>query len=108
MEIKAAGSNQKQLRVIARKLLEKAADGDMQAISCVADRLDGKPLQQMEVATDAQPFAVIPQQLDSAAEWEAAQKPQEGRRLTRSGQLAHRHMALAHPGACTLRMGWNQ
>ncbi|MEZ0283058.1 DUF5681 domain-containing protein [Methyloceanibacter sp.] len=75
MEIKATGSNQKQLRVIARKLLEKAADGDMQAISCVADRLDGKPLQQMEVATDAQPFAVIPQQLDSAAEWEAAQKP---------------------------------
>ena len=61
LEIKATGSNQKQLRVIARKLLEKAADGDMQAISCVADRRNGKPLQQMEVATDAQPFAVIPQ-----------------------------------------------
>ena len=31
MEIKAAGSDHKQLRLIARKLLDKAAEGDMQA-----------------------------------------------------------------------------
>ena len=75
MEIKAAGEDHQRLRAIAKKLLEKAEDGDMQAISCVADRLDGKPLQQMEVATDTQPFAVIPQQMETAEEWEAAYKP---------------------------------
>jgi hypothetical protein len=79
MEIKAAGDDHKQLRTIARKLLDKAAEGDMQAISCVADRLDGRPLQQMEVATDAQPFAVIPQRLETAEEWEAAHKPPQAK-----------------------------
>ena len=38
------------LRKIAEKLVEKAIEGDMQAIKEVADRTDGKPMQQVEVA----------------------------------------------------------
>src|SRR5262245_20303313 len=51
MEIKAAGEDHQQLREIARKLLEKASQGDMQAINCLADRLDGRPAQALEVNT---------------------------------------------------------
>jgi hypothetical protein len=68
MEIK--GANQKQLRLIARRLLDKATEGDMQAINCLADRLDGKPLQQMEVATDCQPFAVLPATVEDSDQWQ--------------------------------------
>jgi hypothetical protein len=50
MEIKEAGDNHQKLREIARKLLDKAADGDMSAINCLADRLDGKPSQALEVS----------------------------------------------------------
>src|SRR5262249_22874509 len=38
----------KKLREIARKHIEKAAAGDMQAIKELADRLDGKPAQILE------------------------------------------------------------
>ncbi len=48
MEIKAAGSDNIKLREIARILLEKAAEGDMQAINAVMDRLDGKPVQAID------------------------------------------------------------
>lgn len=47
MEIAAAGKDHKKLRRIAKKLLEKAEEGDMGAIKEVADRLDGKPSQQV-------------------------------------------------------------
>lgn len=50
MEIAALGdSDPKALRAIARKLLERAADGDMQAIRELADRTDGKPTQESSV-----------------------------------------------------------
>lgn len=49
MEINAAGADHKKLRLIAKALLDKAEDGDMQAINCVADRLDGKPVQESDV-----------------------------------------------------------
>lgn len=42
MELKAAGEDHKALRMIARALIMKAADGDMQAIKEFADRIDGK------------------------------------------------------------------
>ena len=50
MEIKEAGDNHQKLREIAKKLLDKAAEGDMSAINCLADRLDGKPSQALEVS----------------------------------------------------------
>ena len=42
MEIKAGGEDHPALRKIARALIAKAADGDLQAIRELADRLDGK------------------------------------------------------------------
>ena len=48
MEIAKAGEDHKALRVIAAKVLELAQGGDMQAVTFVADRLDGKPVQAIE------------------------------------------------------------
>ncbi len=48
MEVAASGEDHKALRVIARKLLDSAQDGDIQAIKEVADRLDGKVSQPHE------------------------------------------------------------
>lgn len=45
MELAAVGDDQKGLRMIAAKLIEKAAEGDMQAIKELADRVDGKVAQ---------------------------------------------------------------
>lgn len=42
MELIAAGDDHKALRMIAAKLIEKATEGDMQAIKELADRTDGK------------------------------------------------------------------
>lgn len=39
----------KAMPLIAQALIDKALDGDMQAIKEVADRLDGKPKQQIDV-----------------------------------------------------------
>jgi hypothetical protein len=47
MEI-CAGNNPLHLRAIARKLFEKALEGDLQAIREIADRLDGRPAQAIE------------------------------------------------------------
>jgi hypothetical protein len=51
---------------IARKLFEKALDGDLQAIREIADGLDGKPAQaiergnvSVEVLSDHELFAII-------------------------------------------------
>lgn len=52
MEIAAAGPNHKALRRIARRLLEDAEGGNIQAIAMVADRLDGKPAQESKVTID--------------------------------------------------------
>lgn len=42
MELAAVGDDHKALRMIAAKLIEKATEGDMQAIRELADRTDGK------------------------------------------------------------------
>jgi hypothetical protein len=54
MEI-CAGNDPRHLRAIARKLVEKALDGDLQALREVADRLDGKPTQSID-CRDARPI----------------------------------------------------
>ncbi len=41
------------LRAIAEKLIEKAAEGDIQAIKELGDRLDGKPSQSVDVGGQA-------------------------------------------------------
>jgi hypothetical protein len=71
MEIKAAGEDHQKLREIARKALDKAAGGDMHAISFVADRLDGKPHQAVEMTGETQYVVRMPAQFKSAEEWQA-------------------------------------
>ena len=65
MEI-CAGSDPRHLRAIARKLIEMAEGGDLQAIKEVGDRLDGRCAQviergdvPLEAMTDQQLFAII-------------------------------------------------
>ena len=48
MELASAGEDQRALRSIARALIAKAEDGDMQAIKELADRIDGKVPQGIE------------------------------------------------------------
>lgn len=49
MELKAAGEDHKKLRAIAKRLLDEAEKGEAWAVKEVADRLDGKPTQIMDV-----------------------------------------------------------
>jgi len=72
MEIKTAGADHQQLRAIARKLLDKAEAGDMHAINCLADRLDGKPAQAVELGGKAPAYVMLmPEPCRTAEEWEA-------------------------------------
>ena len=72
MEIKAAGDDHQKLREIASKLLDKAADGDMQAINCLADRLDGRPAQALEVNTSKSFVMRLPEPAKTVEEWQAS------------------------------------
>jgi len=69
MEIKSAGADHIQLRAIARALLDKALEGDMQAINAVMDRLDGKPMQQVELSgsVDSKPTKLTDEELEHIA-----------------------------------------
>ena len=54
------GVDLKKLRQIARAHIEKAASGDMQAIKELADRLDGKPAQILDLSDpDSNPIKKI-------------------------------------------------
>jgi len=72
----------RRLRVIADKLVEKAEQGDLQAIREVIDRLDGKAVQSVECSdtplekmTNEQLMAIIragsPETLAYSADWRA-------------------------------------
>jgi hypothetical protein len=65
MEI-CAGNDLRHLRVIARKLIEMAEGGDLQAIKEVGDRLDGKCAQvvergdvPLEAMSDRELYAIV-------------------------------------------------
>lgn len=47
MELAEAADHQ-ELRAIARKLINKATEGDIQAIAMLADRTDGKAVQSVD------------------------------------------------------------
>ena len=71
LEIKAAGDDHAILRAIAKKLLEKAEGGDMQAINCLANRLDGKPQQAVEMIGDVPHYVIrAPEPCSTVEEWE--------------------------------------
>lgn len=50
MELAAVGDDHKALRNIARKLIAKAEAGEDSAIKEIADRMDGKPAQAVEMS----------------------------------------------------------
>lgn len=54
LEIAAAGENLRALRIIARRLISAAQQGDLQAIQQVADRIDGKPAQEQHVTVSSE------------------------------------------------------
>jgi hypothetical protein len=55
IELASAGIDQKALRRVARALIGKAYNGDMGAISLLADRLEGKPPQAIGGAEELGP-----------------------------------------------------
>ena len=59
MELAAAGEDHKALRIIAAKLVEKAQEGDMQAIKELADRTDGKVPQALIGNDEADAISVV-------------------------------------------------
>jgi hypothetical protein len=48
IELAAAGEDQKALRAIARKLIDSATEGKLDAIKELVDRTDGKATQSLE------------------------------------------------------------
>lgn len=59
MELAAVGDDHKGLRIIARALIEKASEGDMQAIKEFADRIDGKVAQALVGDDEGGPVQII-------------------------------------------------
>ena len=75
-EIEAAGNKHPVLREIARKLLDKAKEGDLQAVKEVADRLDGKPAQEVQNTGDTTTYVVrIPEPARCTEEWLERYRP---------------------------------
>ena len=52
LAVMEAGKDGKNLRRLARSLVQQGLEGNVQAISAIADRLDGKPIQQQEIKAD--------------------------------------------------------
>lgn len=77
VEIAAAGEDSRSLRAIARKLLDMAASGDMQAIQQVADRMDGKPSQAIETTGEMvhRFVARVPGKAETAETWQQQHSP---------------------------------
>ena len=72
MELATAGDDHKALRVIARRLIAKAEEGDMQAIQQVADRLDGRPHVTVDSSTEVvhRYVARLPEKSKSTEQWQ--------------------------------------
>lgn len=68
-----ASDDYKSLRKIAEALVAKAMEGDMAAISEVANRLDGKPLQAVEIGEPGDFEALSDADLMAEVEREAAE-----------------------------------
>lgn len=55
------------LRAIADALIEKAAEGDIQAIKELGDRLDGKPMQSIDASVEGNVTVQIVRYADKVA-----------------------------------------
>jgi hypothetical protein len=52
MELAAVGKDLKGLRLIAKAVIASATEGKMDAVREIADRLDGKPSQSVDIGSD--------------------------------------------------------
>lgn len=59
LELAALGEDQKALREVARKMIERGRKGDLQAATVIRDTLDGKPAQAITNGEDGEPFEVV-------------------------------------------------
>lgn len=73
MELAAAGENHKTLRAIARNLISMAASGGKDALGAIkeiADRMDGKAVQQIDANVEATRYVIeVPAMAKSVEEW---------------------------------------
>ena len=75
MEIAAAGEDLRALRKVAAALIGKAESGDVNAIREVADRLDGKPAQSVELTGEIEHYvARVPNVAKTPLEWQKQQE----------------------------------
>lgn len=80
MEIAEAGDSLKRLRKIAAKALDLAEAGEAWAVQFVADRLDGKPAQSVEVSGEVRQTVMrAPAVAASAVAWADAHVPEQHR-----------------------------
>ena len=54
-ELMKSETNQAKLEIMVDKVFDKALEGDMRAVEFIADRLEGKVAQRVEVATNNEP-----------------------------------------------------
>ena len=52
LELELAAGDKSKLRKVARSLVKKATEGDIQAMKEIADRVDGKPAQAIQHSGD--------------------------------------------------------
>lgn len=73
----ADGKPTKKLFILAEKLVDKAADGDIQAIREVLDRLEGKAHQSIEHSGDMAPAYVarMPVKAETTEQWQQQYAP---------------------------------
>jgi hypothetical protein len=64
MALAEAGEDHRALRIIAAKLIEKAQEGDMQAIKELADRTDGKVAQSIIGGDEDDPAISLVQRIE--------------------------------------------
>ena len=67
---------------IATKVVQKALEGDRDAIREIGDRLDGKPHQSVDIAEEVTWVVRLPEIAQSTETWEAKWLPDPPKQLT--------------------------
>ncbi len=84
------------LRAIADKIVEQAMEGQPWAIQMIADRLDGKPLQQSETKVETDGSHLF---LEILHEMRTERLAKEGKLIERTTKLDHCNDGHDHPTA---------
>jgi hypothetical protein len=91
LKVRDAGEDMRTLRRIAGGIIDDALAGDKDARNMVADRIDGKPMQQQQIdITETKTVIRAPSQEASTAIW-ARQLQKTESNTTLSGNLSKGH-----------------